>query len=231
MDTVTDTRDLQLPIAGRPLRLLVPANPERLLDDPAVHARFDSDEYMPYWAEVWPAAIVFANYLLEEAAVSDSALRGAARGEDAVLELGAGVGLVGLALAAAGWRVILTDYDADALKLAAASAIANGFQLAAVRELDWRTAPDETYPIIIGAEVLYERRSHEPVAKFIAQCLDRAGVAYLADACRAVADVFPDIAATAGLKCETIRRPVSPQGPGVFAGPLTEFRMFRLTHR
>ena len=44
-------------IEGRTFRLTLPAVPDAFLEDPEVHAAFDRDEYMPYWAFLWPAAL------------------------------------------------------------------------------------------------------------------------------------------------------------------------------
>ena len=50
-------------VGGRSYDLLVPADPDGLLDDPRVAERFESDEYMPYWATLWPAAFGLAEYV------------------------------------------------------------------------------------------------------------------------------------------------------------------------
>ena len=48
-------------VAGRVFELLIPVDYESLLDDPRVIARFEQDEYMPYWAQFWPAALLLAD--------------------------------------------------------------------------------------------------------------------------------------------------------------------------
>jgi predicted nicotinamide N-methyase len=55
-----------------------------------------------------------------------------------VLEVGAGLGLAGLALAQAGFRVVITDYDEDALAFVRASAERNGLLLGAMPALKAR---------------------------------------------------------------------------------------------
>ena len=40
--------------AGRAVRMVRPADPDRMLDDPGVLAWNLRDDYMPYWAYLWP---------------------------------------------------------------------------------------------------------------------------------------------------------------------------------
>ena len=41
-----------VPIGGRDLRLLRPRDAEALLDEEA----FEREEFLPYWAELWPSS-------------------------------------------------------------------------------------------------------------------------------------------------------------------------------
>ena len=54
--------ETSMTLGGRTIRVTRPADPDRLLDDPAVLERNRLDDYMPYWAYLWPGA-----YLLAEA--------------------------------------------------------------------------------------------------------------------------------------------------------------------
>ena len=63
-------------VAGVRLELLRPASPEALIDEEA----FVDDEFLPYWAELWPAARALADALPD--------VRGLR-----VVELGCGLGL------------------------------------------------------------------------------------------------------------------------------------------
>ncbi|MDZ4687036.1 MAG: hypothetical protein SH850_18320, partial [Planctomycetaceae bacterium] len=78
-------------VSEHEFRLTLPASPDAFLDDPDVAAAHARDEYMPYWAYLWPASL----------AMSAAMLRHPWPDGTAVLELGAGVGLVGLAALAA----------------------------------------------------------------------------------------------------------------------------------
>src|SRR6516162_5563227 len=93
-----------------------PEKSDRLLDHPAVHSAFDRDEYMPYWADLWPAARMLAKVILHEPW---------APGREA-LEVGCGLGLPGIVALAVGLKITFSDYDPCALRYAAANARLNG---------------------------------------------------------------------------------------------------------
>src|SRR5881275_1918486 len=90
--------------SGHELAVLRPRDSEALLDE---HA-FEEEEFLPYWAELWPSGVVLAR------AIAGRSLRGAR-----VLELGCGLGLPSLAAALGGGRVVATDWSAEALDLLA----------------------------------------------------------------------------------------------------------------
>lgn len=120
--------------------------PEDLLDE----AAFAEDEFLPYWAELWPAAAALAAALPER-------LEGVR-----VLELGCGLGLPSLVAAASGAIVTAFDWAADAVDLLRANAERNGLCLTC-EQRDWREPLRERYDLALAADVLYERRNVEPV--------------------------------------------------------------------
>ncbi|MBP7745106.1 MAG: methyltransferase [Phycisphaerae bacterium] len=197
-------------VGGRIYELIMPADSNTLLDDARVAARFARDEYMPYWATLWPAARVLADVVATWEPV-DSA--------DApqVLELGGGIGLVGLVAAARGYRVTISDYDEDALAFAAANAQRNELPPPATRYVDWRETYADLRPErILAADVLYEKRHLEPIARFVRQHLSPTGFALISDAHRSTADDFCDVARACELTVEITQHQ---QG-----------RVFRLAH-
>jgi predicted nicotinamide N-methyase len=188
--------ELTLQIAGRALQLVLPADPDRLLNDPAVLELNRRDDYMPYWAFLWPGA-----YLLAEAVGAMSWDAG-----DEALEIGCGLGLAGLSALIAGLgRVQFTDYDESPLRFVERSAAANGVDPGRVftRRLDWRVLPEaERYRVILGADVLYERRLVPLVANLIETMLATDGYALVAGPYRvATEDLGPCLTAQ-GLRSE-----------------------------
>ena len=55
-----------LEIGGRAIRVVRPGDPDRLLDDPAVLDWNRRDDYMPYWAYLWPGAYLLAEVVMRE---------------------------------------------------------------------------------------------------------------------------------------------------------------------
>jgi SAM-dependent methyltransferase len=184
-------------LAGRELTIVGLANFDALIDTPETRARFEHDEYLPYWAEFWPAARLLA----ERVAAWPEPPPGTAAPR--VLEIGCGLGLVGLAALLRGYNVTISDYDADALEFVTESARRSGLPAPRTQIVDWRgTYPELTSDRILAAEVLYEARSIRPVADFLARHLRPGGYALLVDACRRPADAFPAAAEAAGLMVE-----------------------------
>jgi SAM-dependent methyltransferase len=180
-------------IGGRSLELTWPGNVDALLDDPGVQRRFDRDEYMPYWAQPWPASILLAEAVL--------------RGENGLgragVEIGCGVGLVSVVASIAGWNMTATDYDPDAVAFAALNAERNGASLAGAQLLDYREPlGSPAYDLVLGSDLLYERKKGEPVARWVASALRPGGYALLSDPNRSAADEFPAHARAAGLVAE-----------------------------
>jgi predicted nicotinamide N-methyase len=167
-------------VGGSVLKLTVPDRPDELLETPEVLAANDRDDYMPYWAYLWPAAI----YMSQAVAKVDWPK------ETSVLELGCGVGLVGLAACAKGCRVTMTDYESKAVAVAQHNARLNGFDDVIAFELDWRTPPSMTFPVILGCDLLYEQRNHVPILDLLEIMLEPGGVCWLADGGRNVAHQF-----------------------------------------
>lgn len=128
------------------LSLLRPAAPEALIDE----AAFERDEFLPYWAELWPAASALA-------AVLPDRLDGVR-----VVELGCGLGLPALVAAARGALVTATDWAAEAVELLVANAERNRLRLR-VEVRDWREPWDEEFDLALAADVLYEQRNVEPL--------------------------------------------------------------------
>src|SRR5262245_6825643 len=164
----------------RELQLVQPRYPDRLLDDPMVLEASRASDYMPYWAYLWPGAILLADFVTSRKLPSDTR----------VLEIGCGLGLAGLAALANGMQVTFSDYSPAALSLAAHNASLNGFTNFMVRLIDWQNPPLDRYDLILGADLLYEARCLEDVLRVLHGMLSAHGIAWLSDPGRSVADDF-----------------------------------------
>jgi predicted nicotinamide N-methyase len=131
------------------LRLRRPADPEALLDEEA----FADDEFLPFWAELWPAGLALARALPAEL------------GGVRTVELGCGLGVPSLVAAARGARVTAVDWAREAIELLRENADRNRLPLRAVHA-DWRRF-EGRYDLALAADVLYEARNVEPLAELL----------------------------------------------------------------
>lgn len=159
-------------IDGREFTLERPADYDHLLNHPMVRSAFLADEYLPYWADLWPAARMLAKAVAKEAVPPGTA----------VLEIGCGLGLPGVVALSRGLRVTFSDYDATALHFAAANARRNGFADFELLQMDWRFPPEgRRWPLILASDLIYELRNVEPLVGLIETLLDPAGECLLTD--------------------------------------------------
>jgi predicted nicotinamide N-methyase len=144
---VSDLVEEVVPLRGRDLRLLRPRDAEALLDEDA----FEHEEFLPYWAELWPSSLALAR------TIAGRSLRGAR-----TLELGCGLGLPSIAAAIAGGRVLATDWAPDAVAMTAENAARNDVELETL-VCSW-TEPDPLlarapWDLVLASDVLYEARN------------------------------------------------------------------------
>lgn len=227
-------------VGQRRYEVVGPGNYDSLIDDPRVAIRFEQDEFLPYWAEFWPACVLLAEEVDRwpkfEAIPSQgdgvdncTSASAACLRENAplVLELGCGLGLASLVALSRGCRVIASDYEDDALAFVLESARRSGLPEPRLEFIDWRrTYPELSLDRIVAAEVLHEQRNLEPIARFIQAHLAPSGVAQIIDGNRCVADTFPSAAADHGLLST-----VSPRQSRGFDGRPVAGRLFQLSHR
>jgi predicted nicotinamide N-methyase len=185
-------------VAGLELTLLRPSSPEALIDEDA----FAHDEFLPYWAELWPAATALA-----EALPDLTGLR--------VVELGCGLGLPSLVAAARGAEVTAGDWSEDAIELLRVNAARNGLEVTAVVH-DWRLPWAERFDLALAADVLYEQRNVEPVLARLTELAPRAlvglaGRPYEAEFLRAAGKVEQVADRVVGIG-RPVRPPEYPQG-------------------
>jgi len=193
-----------------------PSESDRLLDHPSVLSAFAADEYMPYWADLWPAARMLAKAILRETWTP---------GQRA-LEVGCGLGLPGIAALAMGLRVTFSDYDATALLFAAENARANHLHDFDTLQMDWRYPPENMqYPILLASDLIYEMRNIAPLVGLFKKMLEPGGVCLLTDQDRVPSHVLRETLTAEGLPFTTkIMRAGEPGGRRV------KGTLYRITH-
>ncbi|HOP74468.1 MAG TPA: methyltransferase domain-containing protein [Bacillota bacterium] len=152
--------------------------------DPLLDQISDPEE-IPFWAELWPASIGLVRFILGHA----DDFR-----ETRCLELGAGVGLAGIAAKKAGALVLQSDYMRPALEFCRLNCNVNAVNASEFLLADWRSFPESVgvFDRIIGSDILYEKTLHSALAAIFRKHLKPGGKIILADPGRDYARKFVD---------------------------------------
>jgi predicted nicotinamide N-methyase len=204
-----------LTIAGQQFSLFSVKNTDELLDQLAAKDPGDPelvDERLPYWAEIWPSALALSQFLLENPQEP---------GTGEALEIGCGLGLVSMAAAVAGIRVLLTDYQPDALRMSEMNWLMNMGTSPDMALMDWRK-PDLNmrFNLILASDVTYEKRFFWPLVDLFQQLLRPQGRVILSEPNRTIARDFFDLLDRDNFKYERktvqIRRKEKPVDVGIY---------------
>ena len=180
--------------------------------------RRESDEqlHLPYWAELWESARGVGQFLAEGSQEgsgfgvqgSGSSVAGSSPNPEprtlnpgseprtlnppSVLDLGCGMGLSGAVAAALGARVLLADIEPPALLFARLNTLPWAGRVRS-RRLDWRIDRlTETFDLILGADILYERSQWDFLEPFWRSHLALGGAVVLGEPGRQTGDLFMD---------------------------------------
>lgn len=183
---LTELAETLIEVEGATYRITHPAAADALIDE----EEFARDEWLPYWADLWPSAVALARSLSRPSArhVPEERLAGRR-----VVELGCGVGLPSAVALARGARVTATDHYAAALDFAHYNALANLGYGPCTRLLDWhapRTEGIGCFDLVLAADVLYEERNVPALAALIPTLLAPGGEVLIADPRRKNAPSF-----------------------------------------
>ncbi len=144
-----------VPLSDGELRILRPPDADALITEEA----FDREEFLPYWASLWPSAVALAREL------GGRRLRGAR-----TLELGCGLGLPSIAAARAGGRVTASDWSPDAVSATRRNAELNGVSLEAL-VCAWSDPTPLVdrgpWDILLASDVLYESRNGDQLLELL----------------------------------------------------------------
>jgi predicted nicotinamide N-methyase len=158
------------------------------------------DERIPYWADLWPAALGLASYLVRTSAVSQG-MR--------VCETGCGMALPGIVCGALGAEVVLSDYLPEALRWAAHNWALNLKQPLQTALMDWRN-PDPALraDLLLGADIAYEERAQAWLPDVFRTLIGPGGRALISEQGRPVALSFferlPTLGFEVGMATEAI---------------------------
>jgi predicted nicotinamide N-methyase len=188
-------KTVELQMEDRRLELVKVANMDELLD------RITDVDELPFWAEIWPAAIGLAVFILRNQTFFNG---------KRVLELGAGAGLAGIAAKLAGAQVTQSDFIKAAFPFIGVNCLRNQVPVGNFLLADWRNFPEvpELYDFIIGADILYEKTVHPDLEKVFHQALKPRGRVYLGDPGRGFGRQFVTGLTTAGWENIEVQIPV-----------------------
>ena len=192
-------------VAGNTFQFTRIADPNRVLSEvAAAEDRLEKtsglrkngeDLHLPYWAELWDSALGMAQLLLKRFGPVTEYPR-----PDNVLDLGCGMGFPGMIAASLGLPVLFAVLEPPALLFAKLNSLA--YQTPTrTRQLNWQTAQlGERFDLILGADILYERKQWEFLEPFWRNHLAAGGSAILGEPGRQTGDYFPAWITSCGWK-------------------------------
>jgi 2-polyprenyl-3-methyl-5-hydroxy-6-metoxy-1,4-benzoquinol methylase len=190
-----EVEEKTLVIRGRKFTLLTPKFIEEYIDPQ------DPLHDFPLWAKAWEASWVLADFLAGLPAEPGKRL----------LEIGCGLGLVGVVAATFGHNIIMTEHNPDAIEFARTNAEINHCADTKIIDLDW-TAPalHSRFDYIVGSEVVYHEKDFEPLRNLFERLLKPGGEVILCEGIRRTSlDFFKEMQRHFDLKAQqkSIRSP------------------------
>lgn len=208
-------------IGSEKIAITMVADTNRLLDDIVIpkaegerSERSSLETNFPFWAELWSSAIALSRYIWHHMDLQNTD----------VLELGCGLGMVGIVAAKNGARVLMTDYNADALLFAQHNSKQNHCVNVGFRCVDWR-CPDldcheglttkvkslqhYKFPYILASDVVYEEENWRLLIDIFKTNLKARGEIILAEPNRPNAPGFFELLRRNGF-CYTHRPEIIP---------------------
>ncbi len=176
-----------------------PVEFDRLIDEAAA----DPEQNLPYWAEIWPSGVALAARIARTPEIVSG---------KRVLELGCGLGVTAVAVLNAGADLLVTDYAPEALALCAFNTRGQTGREPKSLRINWRDLGQTdalvlggAFPVVLAADVLYERRDVEPLLAMIERAVAPGGELWLAEPGRRPAALFLESSKERGWSCESER--------------------------
>lgn len=180
------TITLELDIGARVLQLEQLADLDKIVEEAILEKHPN-----PYWAYLWPSARALAKEIG----------RGPPLDGLRALDLGCGLGALGVSAAARGAKVLCADIAPEALELARTNAAKNGVEVETL-VLDWNHPPEDLgrFDRVYAADVFYEDGMLAGIVRFLRAHLSPEGCAMIADPMRVLASGVAGAARFHGLE-------------------------------
>jgi len=134
------------------------------------------------WIKIWEASLILADHLVNQSQSKK------------ILELGAGLGTIGIIAESFGYMVTSTEYDSQSLQFLMANAHINECKNIHIQQLDWHKPNiDDKFDIIIGSELIYKESDFEPLIALFRKYLLPGGEILLANEPRKSYEPFLDV--------------------------------------
>ena len=164
-----ETEEKTVGIKGREFTLLTPKFIEEHIDAESPLHDF------PLWAKVWEASWILADFLAGLPA--DPGKR--------FIEIGCGLGLVGVVAASFGHKVVMTEHNSEALEFARENVELNQCSDVEILDLDWNSPSlYGRFDYIVGSEVVYHEKDFKPLKNLFERLLKPDGEVILCEGIR-----------------------------------------------
>lgn len=126
----------------------------------------------PYWAKIWASADALVQFLREEPAWIQNKL---------VLEIGAGIGIPSLSIAAQTDKIVISDYAPDAVALLQKNIEHSKLKNASAACIDWNhISEDIIADTILLSDTNYEPAVHENLTFLVEKFINKGSTILLA---------------------------------------------------
>lgn len=161
-------------IGDKSIRIYVP-------EAAAIQAAYKQQQ-VPYWAQVWHAAIGLCSFLQQHPEYIRNKI---------VLELGAGLGLPGIAAATTAKQVCISDKSATAIVIVEQSVVHHQLNNVSCKVIDWNSIEGISIPdIVLLSDINYEPDAFAMLLKLIDYFLDNNCIIILSTPQRLMAKPF-----------------------------------------
>ncbi len=142
----------------------------------------NTGELFPFWAKLWPSSTALVQFIQANLNIVK---------DKTVMEIGAGLGLPSLTIAAVAKSIEVTDYVPEAVELLQKNIQHLQLNNVIAKQLDWNNCSDTIYAeVLLLSDVNYNPVEFDGLMNLISDCIDRGTIILLATPQRIMASPF-----------------------------------------